>query len=188
MVLAVVAAFGSSSPAIWKSSSSSLVVLGCAGCVPNDLGIGHPAGPCRLWELGGTGSRLRVVEAPAETDVRVKLGTVAAAAVGALALAGCGVDQGAGGSPGGNPSARSSPYALYTHCGIDEANIEGRWYQANPPLSDGSGNPPKGWGNPFQQGVVTFTSETEVVFSDDAGHRVLLILRAGASGPRRVCD
>jgi hypothetical protein len=92
------------------------------------------------------------------------------------------------GEPGGRPSASSSPYALYTHCGINDANIDGRWYEASPPLSDGSGNPPKGWGNPYQQGVVTFTSETEVVFTDAAGHQVLFVLRADASGPRQVCD
>lgn len=118
----------------------------------------------------------------------MRLGVMAAAAIGALTLAGCGADQGVGGSPGGSPAASSSPYALYTHCGIDDANIAGRWYRASQPLSDGSGNPPTGWANPYQQGSVTFTSKTEVVFSDAAGHHVVFILRVDASGPRQVCS
>jgi hypothetical protein len=121
-----------------------------------------------------------------ETKLRLGIGTVAA--VAALTLTGCSTDRGVAGGPGGSPSTRSSPYALYTHCGIDEANIDGRWYEASQPLSDGSGNPPQGWGNPYQQGMVTFTSETEAVFTDTAGHQVLFVLRAHASGPRNVCS
>jgi hypothetical protein len=111
-------------------------------------------------------------------------------AAGSLALAGCagGPAHRTGGSPEHTPAARSSPYSLYTHCGVDEANIDGRWYEASPPLSDGSGNPPKGWDNPYQRGRVTFVSETEVVFSDAAGHRVRFVLRPDASGPRNICS
>jgi hypothetical protein len=36
------------------------------------------------------------------------------------------------------------PYALYTHCGIGNAKIGGCWFEADHPLSDGSGNPPPG--------------------------------------------
>jgi hypothetical protein len=113
----------------------------------------------------------------------MKLGMRTVTVLAALTLAGCGAGHGAA-----EPSARSSPYALYTHCGIDEANIDGHWYEASQPLSDGSGNPPAGWGNPSQQGTVTFLSATEVVFTDDAGHRVLFVLRPDATGPRRICS
>ena len=127
-----------------------------------------------------------VVTQAMEADMKLAMRTVAV--VAALTLTGCGSVQGVAGGPEGTPSASSSPYALYTHCGIDEANINGRWYQASQPLSDGSGNPPAGWGNPSQQGVITFTSPTEVVFTDAAGHRVLFVLRPGASGPRQLCS
>ncbi len=38
------------------------------------------------------------------------------------------------------------PYQLYTHCGVDEARIGNRYFEAVHPLSDGQGNPPAGWG------------------------------------------
>jgi hypothetical protein len=121
-------------------------------------------------------------------EAKVKVGMRTVAALAALTLTGCAADQGVAGGPRARLSASSAPYALYTHCGIGEANIDGRWYEASPPLSDGSGNPPKGWDNPYQQGLITFTSETEVVFTDTADHRVVFALRANASGPRQVCS
>lgn len=112
---------------------------------------------------------------------------VALAVVAALASAGC------GGQPGrqptnAHPAASSAPFALYTHCGIDELHVNGRWYEADPPLSDGNGNPPRGWENPYQQGVVWFVSDTEVLFTDDAGHRVRFVLRPDATAFRQVCS
>lgn len=79
------------------------------------------------------------------------------------------------------------PYSLYTHCGIGWAHIDGRWYQASPPLSDGSGNPPAGWGNPDQQGTIQMISSTEAEFTDPAGHHVRFVLQPGATGPARLC-
>jgi hypothetical protein len=86
------------------------------------------------------------------------------------------------------PYASSYPYALYTHCGITEANIAGRWYAADKPLSDGNGNPPPGWGNPYQPGTITIRSATQADFTDRAGHRVTFTLRPGATGPRQICS
>ena len=57
------------------------------------------------------------------------------------------------------------PYNLYTHCGIDYAQVGNRYYEATPPLSDGSGNPPPGWGNPYQPGILTVISPTQAVFT-----------------------
>jgi hypothetical protein len=82
---------------------------------------------------------------------------------------------------------RLTPYALYTHCGIDEANIAGHWYHAVTPLSDGSGNPPPGWDNPYQHGEVLIISDTEVEFRDANGHHVRFTLRPTATGPERLC-
>lgn len=44
-----------------------------------------------------------------------------------------------------------TPYELLTHCGIREARIGSTYYLADHPLSDGQGNPPPGWGNPYQR-------------------------------------
>ncbi|MER7950545.1 hypothetical protein ABTY59_24470 [Streptomyces sp. NPDC096079] len=85
------------------------------------------------------------------------------------------------------PSARTMPYDLYTHCGIDEALIGSTYFEAETPLSDGSGNPPEGWGNPSQRGSMTLTSDTEAVFTDDAGHEVRFRARPGARGFKHIC-
>jgi hypothetical protein len=79
------------------------------------------------------------------------------------------------------------PYTLYTHCGIDNAKIGGRWFEADHPLSDGSGNPPPGWGNPFQPGTIRMLSATVAEFRDSLGHVVRFHLRAGATGRKQVC-
>src|ERR1039457_770589 len=79
----------------------------------------------------------------------------------AVVLAGCGSGPAplAGGASRPATTAVAAgaprPYQLSTHCGIDEARIGNRYYEAVHPLSDGQGNPPAGWGNPYQQGTMT---------------------------------
>ncbi|MEU3690570.1 hypothetical protein [Streptomyces narbonensis] len=85
------------------------------------------------------------------------------------------------------PSVQVTPFELYTHCGIDEARIGSTYFEAVTPLSDGSGNPPEGWGNPTQRGTMTLKSTTEAVFTDDAGHEVKFRARPGASSFKRIC-
>lgn len=80
------------------------------------------------------------------------------------------------------------PYGLATHCGIREALYQDRYYELVPPLHDGNGNPPDGWDRLTQQGTLTPVSETEVVFTDDAGHRVTFTLRPGATTWKQLCD
>ena len=88
----------------------------------------------------------------------------------------------------GTPAAGTPvPYTLYTHCGIDEANISGRWFEADHPLSDGNGNPPPGWGNPDQPGTMRMLSATTAEFRDSLGHVVRFHLLAGATGPKHIC-
>jgi hypothetical protein len=92
----------------------------------------------------------------------------------------------AGTGPAVARSARS--FTLYTHCGIDEARIGSRYFEAVHPLSDGAGNPPAGWGNPFQQGTMTLLSPTTAVFRDDAGHKVVFRLRPDATSFKHLCE
>jgi hypothetical protein len=108
------------------------------------------------------------------------LAAIAAVPLAAV-LAGCGSTS----SPAAPPSPTTAaaamapkpvPYNLYTHCGIDYARVGNRYYEATPPLSDGSGNPPPGWGNPYQPGTLTIISPTQAVFTDKAGHRVVFTL------------
>jgi hypothetical protein len=135
-----------------------------------------------------SGERLRYAQITKERQLMKR---AVAAAAGMLILAGCaGAQQAAGGVPVSGSSASTSPavpYSLYTHCGIDWARIHGRWYRASPPLSDGSGNPPRGWGNPDQQGTIRMISSTEAVFDDSTGHHVRFILQPDATAPAQVC-
>ena len=118
---------------------------------------------------------------------------LAVIALATAILAACGTDAaikaGTASGPSGSRlvAARARPYRLYTHCGIDEARLGSRYFEAVHPLSDGQGNPPSGWGNPFQQGTMTLLSPSEAVFRDDAGHHVLFRLRPGATSFRHVC-
>ncbi|KAF5990711.1 hypothetical protein [Streptomyces sp. WAC00263] len=91
-------------------------------------------------------------------------------------------------SGGATPSVRTIPFDLYTHCGIDEARIGSTYFEADPPLSDDSGNPPEGWDNPIQHGTMTLKSATEAVFTDDAGHEVKFRARPGATAFKRLCS
>jgi hypothetical protein len=92
-------------------------------------------------------------------------------------------------APGVTAAGRSArPYLLLTHCGIDEARIGGRYFEAAHPLSDGHGNPPAGWGNPFQRGTITLLSPTQALFHDHADHHVLFRLRPGATTFKHLCS
>ncbi len=122
-----------------------------------------------------------------------------AAAIAAVPLAAVLAGCGAASSPAAPPSLttaaatttatttapKPAPYDLYTHCGIDYARVGNRYYEATPPLSDGSGNPPPGWGNPYQPGILTVISPTQAVFTDKAGHRVVFTL-VPSGGPGRT--
>lgn len=118
-------------------------------------------------------------------------GALAASTVAAIVLAACGSGSVAQvTAPGGSSPVPGSPqpYQLYTHCGIGEARIGNRYFEAAHPLSDGQGNPPPGWGNPYQQGTMTLLSPTEAVFRDRAGHQVQFRLRPGATAFRHLCS
>ena len=127
------------------------------------------------------------------------------AAVAAIVLAACGSSPAAQVTTSARPSATTAaatttttgaaaaarspqPYQLYTHCGIDEARVGNRYFEAVHPLSDGQGNPPPGWGNPYQQGTMTLLSPAEAVFRDRAGHQVQFQLRSGAITFEHLCS
>ena len=80
----------------------------------------------------------------------------------AAAVAGCGSE-----TMTHAPAGR--PYHLYTHCGIEWAKIDGTFWRARHPLSDGQGNPPAGWHNPFENGTVVLIGPTTARFDSPAG-------------------
>ena len=77
-------------------------------------------------------------------------------------------------------------YRLFTHCGIKWAKINGTFWRAKRPLSDGSGNPPSGWGNPFQDGTLVFTSQTTARFDSSAGR--VTFERTPRKRPPLICS
>jgi hypothetical protein len=91
------------------------------------------------------------------------------------ALAACSSGGGPAATAAGNVSSvvmsvgGSAPYTLYTHCGVISATINGSIFYAAPALTDGSGNPPPGWGNPYDSGEISLTSPTTAEFRDSAG-------------------
>ena len=62
-------------------------------------------------------------------------------------------------------------HVLLTHCGIEGTSFDGRDWVAEPVLGDGMGNPPPGWGNPFEPGFMTLTAEDRAVFTSRSGDR-----------------
>ena len=119
--------------------------------------------------------------------VRRALGTLATGT--ALLLAGCGGTgaEGVGQEPSAVrrpeslalvcwPNAERPPcgpgaevgteyeHQLYTHCGIEYTQFDGRLWLAQPPLHDGYRNPPAGWGNPSQLGFVELVGVDNAVF------------------------
>ncbi|MDQ0826242.1 hypothetical protein QFZ60_002415 [Arthrobacter sp. B2I5] len=85
------------------------------------------------------------------------------------------------------PTASTMPMMLYTHCGIEELRVVDTFFTAETPLNDGQGNPPPGWGNPYQAGTVTVAG-SEAVFRDDNGHVVTFHARPGATSFLKICS
>lgn len=84
-------------------------------------------------------------------------------------------------------AASSVPFDLYTHCGIYEVRVQDTFFAADQPLDGGHGNPPPGWGNPYQSGTIT-VSGARAVFQDSSGHTVTFHERAGATSFLRTCS
>lgn len=80
-------------------------------------------------------------------------------------------------------------HVLYTHCGIVETEFAGRDWVADPVLDDGNRNPPAGWGNPVQPGVMTLESRDRARFeSRDGQLEATFRPRIEADPPPQVCE
>jgi hypothetical protein len=114
---------------------------------------------------------------------RLPLGTVAMIIV----ISGCGASTKLAHVQRPNRHRQSGQrYELYTHCGIAWARIDGRWWRAQHPLSDGNGNPPAGWGNPFQDGTLTLTGKGTARFDSAAG--TVTFERTERTNPPFICS
>jgi hypothetical protein len=94
--------------------------------------------------------------------------TVATAVLVAAGPTGCSASSSPLNTPGASASASAvatyEGFELLTHCGITHTVVNGTYYAADPVLSDGNGNPPAGWGNPGQRGVLTVHSDGRAEF------------------------
>jgi hypothetical protein len=111
-----------------------------------------------------------------------------------LAMAGCGEASGGGGTSGSGTSSTSpsaaglgaaEPHQLYTHCGVTWTQFQNQPWYASPPLSDGNGNPPPGFGNPVDHGTMRRISQHEAEYVSSAGRTVRFVdaLPPGQSPP-----
>jgi hypothetical protein len=101
----------------------------------------------------------------------------------ATVFAGCGSNTTAA-RPHTTSARRGEPYRLYTHCGIQWATIDGTFWRATSHLS--YGNPPRGWGNPFQQGTLTLLSRTTAEFTSPVGS--VMFKWTGHTRPPLLCS
>ncbi len=69
----------------------------------------------------------------------------------------------------GVETGKAYSFTLYTHCGVRRAYFDGHWWLAGPMLSDGNGNPPPGWGNPYDQGMMELVTEDLARFTSETG-------------------
>ena len=108
-----------------------------------------------------------------------------------LAVSGCGSATGPAASQDPSASANSrviQAFDLYTHCGIREAKIGSDFYAASTVLDDGNGNPPMGWGNPYQVGTMTVYANGTAHFSAPGGLEADFHLRPGATTWAMICS
>ncbi len=72
-------------------------------------------------------------------------------------------------------------HSLSTHCGVEYAWFDGRWWQASPKLYRPDGmraNPPVGWGNPFTPGKIGVIGDDRAMFIADTGERATFAVRS----------
>lgn len=88
------------------------------------------------------------------------------------------------------PVYEGAAYAttLQTHCGIRETTFGGLQWVADPVLDDGSSNPPPGWSNPFQEGLMRLRGPGRAVFETKAGRTATFRPRLAADPPSEGCD
>ena len=75
-------------------------------------------------------------------------------------------------------------HSLYTHCGIRETKFDGRDWIADPPITDGQGNPPREWSKPEDGGRIVLEDETTAVYTSRDGERTATFRPRSDEDPR----
>jgi hypothetical protein len=118
------------------------------------------------------------------------LGRTALIVVVALACTACG---GAAAEPDTQSSTAEQVEGrraeLYTHCGVISHFVDGKLWLADPPLHDGSYNPPDGWDANTTQGVWIVTGSDRALFRSDSGKSATFVAAArGQKDPNHGCE
>ena len=67
-------------------------------------------------------------------------------------------------------------HRLYTHCGIQYTNFDGRIWVADPIVKlFGGPDPPYGWKNPYDTGTIELVAKDRALFLSDSGERAFFI-------------
>jgi hypothetical protein len=104
--------------------------------------------------------------------------------IAAALTAGCGSAASTQQAPADGSS--STALSVYTHCGVENVRIDGRWWHAKPPLYDEErSGPPAGWGDPYQEGTLRRESADRAVF--EALGQSVVFVPAPDNEPVRVC-
>ena len=108
--------------------------------------------------------------------------------IAAVALSGCGPQGSNAATPTPTETSKTMAFNLYTHCGLNGLTVKDRYFQhVGGVLDDDLGNPPRGWGNPYQTGTLTISGDL-AVFRDDVGHAEKFKVTPGVSGPPLLCS
>lgn len=67
-------------------------------------------------------------------------------------------------------------HRLYTHCGIQYTNFDGRIWVADPIVKlFGGPDPPYGWKSPYDPGTIEMVAKDRALFLSDSGERAFFI-------------
>jgi hypothetical protein len=107
-----------------------------------------------------------------------------------LALAGCSATSPSPGTPLARPSGSLQvgvhyAYRLETHCGLRPIELDGGVWTFQDVISDSSGNPPSGFGNPWDDGTLTLLDHDHALFR--SSHGVERKLTRGGVMPSELC-
>jgi hypothetical protein len=78
---------------------------------------------------------------------------------------------------------REFPITVYTHCGLDRSrfDFDGSFWRAIGETSDGQGNPPPGYDNPYDAGTIRVLDDGTALYTSSQGYR-LRLERAASPG------
>jgi hypothetical protein len=97
------------------------------------------------------------------------------------------VDAGSRAAETGPADARQ--LQVYTHCGVWSVVVDGQLWLADPPLHDGSHNPPNGWGENTTDGTWRQTAPDRAVFHATTGEAARFARApAGRTDPNTGCE